>query len=267
MWKRRKPKKRFPVVLAIFPVIVILLVVFLLYLFIKTGLLTVKKVEVEGNRLGCTDVNQLKDSSALYGKNYLFINSAKIEEGLKKKYLCIKSVMLSKHLPDKVVMQVSGRQPFAALVNLKDKPASSSSFENIATPSAEQVENFYIVDNEGVVFSKDQADPNISKIYTYDSGISLGKNLANSLVASSLIILDKVKMFGISAKENWISDDFFAIGRDPPGPKIIFRLGEKIDIQLASLQLILTEAKINLKELEFIDLRFDKPIVRFAPKK
>ncbi len=88
-----------------------------------------------------------------------------------------------------------------------------------------------------------------------------------SFLNNALKILDKIKTFGVTTKKSWVSGEFFIINPDIMDPKIIFRLDSQIDIQLASLQLILTEAKIDLKELTFIDLRFDKPIVRFAPKK
>ena len=79
--------------------------------------------------------------------------------------------------------------------------------------------------------------------------------------------MDAVKKMGISVNESFLNDSFFIIKDETSVIKVIFRLKNEVDIQLASLQLILDKAKIDEKELEFIDLRFDKPVVRYAPKK
>lgn len=266
--KRRINKKSFGVLLKFFPVVAILFVVVLLFLLVfRMGLFTIKIVKIENSKSGCVNENQLKDTADLLGQNYFFINSKKIEENIKKKFFCIKSLQLSKQLPDKVLIQVFLRQPFALLVNLKDKEASLSALlENISTPSAEQVENYYVVDNEGVVFSKNEVDSNIPRIYINDPKISLGENLRADLTVGPLKILEKVQTFGTEIGESWIRDDLFVVNRNSK-PKIIFSLNGNVDVQIASLQLILQKAKIDESKLEFIDLRFDKPVVRFVPRK
>ncbi|MCL5784010.1 MAG: FtsQ-type POTRA domain-containing protein [Patescibacteria group bacterium] len=267
MWKRRRIKKSSGIFKKILPIILILLVIVSVYFLIRSGLFSVKQVNIDVNGLECADANQLKNSAKIVNQNFFLLDSAKIEVSLKNKFFCIKSVMLSKQFPNKVKMQVLGRQPFAVLVDLKDKPASSSSLlENIATPSAGQINNSYIVDNEGVVFDNDKDNLNIPKIYTYDSNMSLGKSLTDDPNINPLKILEKVKSLGIEIQESWLNDDYLQVLGDSK-LQIIFALNDKIDIQLASLQLILAEAKINSRDLEFIDLRFDKPIVKFTPKK
>ena len=81
---------------------------------------------------------------------------------------------------------------------------------------------------------------------------------------TSLTILDKVKIYRLSITEASIFEDVLM---NNTAPKIIFKLRNDIDKQIASLQLILEKAKMETSKLEFIDLRFDKPIVRIAPKK
>jgi len=49
--------------------------------------------------------------------------------------------------------------------------------------------------------------------------------------------------------------------------KIAFSLKRDILKQLVSLQLILQKAKIDESMIETVDLRFDKPVVKFLPKK
>lgn len=269
MWRKRRTKKKlFNVSRKNILVIFILFIILISFLQIsRIELFKVKTLKIENNNIGCAGENQLKESSDLLGQNYFFLNTATVEKKLKTKFYCIKSVSLSKQIPDKVIVQISGRQPVAVLIDLKDKQASFSSLlENIATPSALLTGNSFIIDNEGMVFDKDKNDLSIPRIYIYNLDIALGKSLTDNLIINTLKILDKVKTFGTLVKESWIGNNFYIIAGDPK-PKIIFRLDEQIDTQLASLQLILTEAKINSRELEFIDLRFDKPIVKFTPKK
>ena len=268
MWRKRRSKRKFSgKLLKIWWIIPVLLVLILLYLFLKSGIFNIKHVDVQASQLGCADENQVRNSANLTGQNFFLINSTKVENDLKKNFFCIKSSSVSRSLPDRVKLQVFAREAVAQLVTLKEKEASVSSLINIATPSARQVQDFYRVDGESVVFLKDTFELSIPKIYIYDPGISLGKRLGGDLIGNSLKILEKVKSLGIEIKESWIYDNFFIINSEVSKLKIIFRLNEKLDVQLASLQLIVDKAKIDLKEFEFMDLRFDKPVVRFAPEK
>jgi len=45
--------------------------------------------------------------------------------------------------------------------------------------------------------------------------------------------------------------------------KIYFNLEEDMAFQLASLQLILNQDKIEKDKVEYIDLRFDKPVISY----
>lgn len=246
--------------------IIVVLVFSLIFFSIRSGWFTIKQVEVETDEAGCASYDQLKNTPGLLGQNFFLINPSKIAGNLQKKFFCIKSAAISKRFPNQVKLQIWGRQPVAVLISLKEKEASLSSFpENIASPAAEQIDSVYAVDNEGAVFSKDVKIA-FPKVYVHDLKISLGGKLADAGI-SSLKILDKVKTLGINVDSSWIYDDFFIVIPNTVKPKIIFRLNSSTDVQLASLQLILLEAKIDLKDLVFIDLRFDKPVIKVAPKK
>lgn len=262
----RKEKRRFLRFSKIIFLSFISLFIVIILLTVHSGFFSIKQIEIQGDKVTCVGSDQLKTSSNLLGQNFFLIDTQKTAEDLKGKFICVKQIVLTRLPPDTVQMVISSRQPMVILVGLKDQPASPSFLiENIATPDAQAVQDSFVVDSEGVIFSKDLANLSMPKIYIYDSDIFLGKKLADD-TGNSLKILEKVQRLGVSVKKSLITQDFFIINPDTSDPKIIFRLDSKIDSQLASLQLILTDAKIDLKELEFIDLRFDKPIVRFAPK-
>lgn len=242
-----------------------ILIVTLVFVANRSDLFTLKKIDLTAEDIPCVDEGKLKNSSGLLGQKLYLTNFEKVARNLKDKFICIKNIDLAYVFPDKVRIKASGRKSVAALVLLKDKEATMSSFlENIATPSAEESSDVYLVDNEGVIFKKSTGDLSVPNIYIYDSNFSLGKKPESSNTEDSLKILNKVKTFGLDIRSAVILDNFFIIFSYP---KVVFRLDSRIETQIASLQLILAEAKIDLKELEFIDLRFDKPIIRFAPKK
>ncbi len=225
------------------------------FALVRSGLLTIKKIDIEAKDILCADSDLLRKTSGFLGQNFFLTDFSKIEVRIKNKFSCVKSVSLSKTFPGKVKLAFSPRQPFAKLISLKNEISTNSAeLTNIATPSALDIKSSYTIDDEGVTINTVN-DDNILKVYVADTEIPM---------PDLLKILSKIKIFKLDASEAFVFQDYLIISG---WPKIIFKLGSKIDTQLASLQLILNEAKIDFSLLEFIDLRFDKPVVKFAPKK
>ena len=279
---RRFRKKR---TIRIIPLLLTVCTIFLLALIplaLNSNFFLVKSIDVKMDKINCIDSDKVKQSSNLLGQNLFLINSAKVEENLKRKFICIKSVTTSRYFPSTIKLDIFGREPIAILVVLKNEEATpSNQLENFteiqSTPSAESSssatfdfsvndtnENF-VVDDEGLIYSNSIEQINVPRVYTSGLSLFLGQRVKGDLIENTLKILQKVGTFGVDVKDAKIySEKILLINAIP---KIIFRMDEKIDAQIASLQLILNKAKIDNGSLEFIDLRFDKPIVRFAPKK
>ena len=239
-----------------------ILLVFLIALW-QIKIFTIKTIDTQLDRASCTNDQKIKEAAEIFGQNFFLINKDSVEMLLKEKFSCIKAVNLKRAFPNKVKMTILGREVAAILLPLKDEKASAATFlENIATPSASEVSTSFLIDNEGVVFADETSKLNWPKIFANISNVSLGQRLEK--VVASLKIMGKVKTYGLDADTFLVLDNFFVIFSDP---KVIFKLDETIEEQLASLQLILEKAKIDASQLEFIDLRFEKPVVRFAPKK
>lgn len=252
----------------IFLICFILFLAILIIFFTRSDFFKIRKIEIKSERINCTDKTGLINTANLLGQNFLFVNFENISKNLKEKFICIKNVNVSRLLPGRIKLEINGREPVAVLILLKIKEASTAAFlENIATPSTEESNDLFIVDKEGIIFSKEPNGTQEPRIYFYNQNLSLGQKLNDDFINEILKILNKVKTFRIDLKETIIFNDLFIIIQPSAGAKIIFRLDTSVDIQLASLQLILQQAKIEDKELELIDLRFDKPIIKFAPKK
>lgn len=253
-----------------------------IFLFIRSNIFTIRSVDVYLEKVGCVSSEQIRGTSNALKKNFFFINSSEIEEALKKQFTCIKSVITARYFPNKIKLDVFGREPAAILVVLKNEEASESAvleeFSKLeSTMSAEASASAsspfsvrgpsesFLIDNEGVLYSKNIEQVFAPKVYVSGLNLTLGKKIEWNLIKNILKILEKLKIFGLNLTESKIySENILLINAVP---KIVLGLEDKIDTQIASLQLIMNEAKINEENLEFIDLRFDKPIVRFAPIK
>lgn len=239
---------------------IILLVLFLFFIY-HFNIFIIKFVEVQIEKINCANVNQIKDFVNLNGQNFLFLSSSKTEDRIKKKFVCIRSVAISKYFPNKVKLVASGREPVAILKSVSSSTlASGSAILDSSTGS----ENF-VIDNEGVIYSSNIDQIMFPRIYISGSNLTIGNQLKSIFIQNALKILEKAKTFDVEVREVKIDNEniFFVNG----SPRIIFKLSSNVDMQLASLQLILQKAKIDDVKIEFIDLRFDKPVVKIAPKK
>lgn len=257
--KRKRKLRR------IVPALFIALVFLAIFLIVKLNFFTVKSIEVQIKKTDCTDKDKIKDVAGLLGQNIFFINQSRIETELKRKFFCIKSVEISKIFPNKIELEVLGREPAIIVAVLQDKEATQSAILEEFSDASSSAQFSFVVDNEGIVYSTNIEQINAPNIYVSGFSVTLGQKIKEKLIANILKILEKVKHFGIEIKEvKMYSQKNLLINGTL---RIIFRIDDGIDEQIASLQLILEEARIYSNSLEFIDLRFDKPIVRFAPKK
>lgn len=275
----RKRKITIPVVLA---VILVLLVLSIFFLITFSGISNIKNIEIKLSQVNCATESQIRNQSDVLGQNILFVKKTQVEKNLTEKFICLKNVSLVKNSFDKVTLEVTGRVPTAlvSLIKIEDQNLSPNMI-NISTSSAEAsisaIWNLppaegLMVDDQGVVFSKGDGlnlprllfwNEEMSKLSPLE--IKIGKKIDQSIINKSVQILEKIKTLGIYSSEARIySLKTLLINTNP---KLIFSLEREIDLQLAALQLIKSKAKIGDEEIEMIDLRFDKPIIRYTPKK
>ncbi len=213
---------------------VILFLIFILLLslliFLSSKVIAVSFLEFKLEKISCADEKKLQKEINLIGKNLIMIDEKSVEETLKKKFSCIKQVFLNKSLPNKIKVHVIGRQPVATIV---------------ASNSAK------LVDNEGVALGGGDL-PNLPKIYS--------ENIDSKEVKNTILIINKLISFNFEIKKSSIlpKKDLLIEGEY----KIYFNLEKNLDIQLASLQLILNQAKIESNKVEYIDLRFRDPVIK-----
>ena len=284
-WKRKNRKRTLKSgvkkISGLFFIVIILLAFFFIF---KSNFFSIRFLEIYKEKADCIDDMDIEQTSNLKGGNIFFINFSDLENRLKVKFYCIKNIELSKKYPDKVRLSVFGRQPVLILITEKEINATSSAklleqfSGDIATGSAEasksaeifaeennNLNESFLIDEEGIPYSKNTDQIDAPRVFSANMNIYLGQKIKGNIISGTLKIMQNLKIFGVSVNSAKIySEKYLLINGEP---KIVFRLNGKEDVQIASLQLILKTAKMNSNMIEFIDLRFDKPVVKFAPKK
>lgn len=261
MRRRFKKRKFLNFKLSLIGIVILISLTFLT--IFKLDFFKVKAIDIKKDKVNCASENDLKEKSKVLGKNIFLFDEKNFIDNLKKDFICIKKIVLSKQIPQKIILDIKGREAVAKLVAIKDWEGSASALiDNTSTPSASQIAEAYLVDDEAVIFAKE--DNSYSpKINIFKKDLSVEGKLEDDYLANTLKILDQLKTLGINSEMSMFNNLLITNSL----PKIIFKLDGDMKVQIASLQLILEKARIDNKELEFIDLRFDKPIVKFAPKK
>lgn len=251
---------------------VLLLVVGLIY-FAVNKFLVVKKISWSLSRLNCVDTQTLQQAGQIYlGKNLISLDEKSVENDFKRRFICIAGIKLEKKLPDELKIDVRERMPIAMVLS-SGKEASEEAFLSTteatsgATLSATIVKSSgssgYLIDSEGVLFEKTGALSNFPKLFL-NSDLRIGKNLSEYHIDNVIKILNDLKSLGINVSSAVLTNNDNLLVSS--SPKVLFNLSEDISRQLGSLQLILGQAKIDKESVKSVDLRFDKPVVEYAPK-
>ncbi|MBI4036724.1 hypothetical protein HY386_02520 [Candidatus Daviesbacteria bacterium] len=256
---------------------------FLLFFLLKSiGSFSISKVEIKRENADCVSDMQLLEASQLIGSS-VFINDRALEKKIKDSYICIGSAKLKYVFPNRFVLLVQGRKAVLDVSELPDKKtsedillsftgyANSSESGNILEVDASnsaQVNNTtydYLLDEEGVIFGKNINRQNLVKVLVDTPDPKIGQRYESRVITNLVRAKSILDSQNIYPGRLILLLDRFLIAEGMP--KIVLDLRQDTDQQLASLQLILQMAKIDSENIEFIDLRFDKPVVRYAPKK
>lgn len=240
---------------------IILFILGILYLVIFSSFFKIKEIIFTGEEPNCTTRDEIKKASGVIGENTLFIKVQTKEKRIKDKFICIRAASFYNSIPDRLKIDIKNRK--AALTLVPAVPDESIPIESESSESAKpkQIGQAILVDDEGVIFAIDEGQSNQPSVFVI--GLDLSEKVFDQKkVQKTLQILDKLRSLGINFDDPTIySEHYLSLGKKP---KIVFELREIQDRQLASLQLILDQAKIDTKEVEFIDLRFDKPVVKYG---
>lgn len=274
-------------------ILIIVVLIAAVFVFSFIGLETVKRsnvtnYQIKTNNLTCTDNDQINQYLKTLTINYFSYKEDKFSQNLKKKFFCIGMVKTHLSYPDRLVLEIWGRKPmFAAMqvstslelgpvVALPDVMdiATGSTIEATPVKTLNQIlsnlkqsseSGVFLVDKEGIVFEQISGNVIFPMLKILGIKIETGSKIPDGVVEKAGVILNKLKEIEAPTDNIIIIGDRLVVDSKP---RIVFSLNKRIDYQTASLQLILSQAKINLdssdkvgNNIESIDLRFDKPVV------
>ena len=259
----------------------------LVFIFINSNFFKIRTVEINLNKANCASEKAVADSLDIYGKNIFFLDGDKKLKVVQDKFPCVGNLNIHQTLPSSVKVAVVGREARLAL-DLTALPEASISAlrqltEKISSQSAQATSSVFfassgqshylLVDSSGKIFASSDQTVYIPIVEFWNSGLKIGDKLEQKLVSQLLSIFDKLKEFNLPILETRIYPEGVAIVTS--SSIILFNLNKDVPHQLAALQLIVTQAKIDEQSsrdsrtkgnMVFIDLRFENPIVKYAPR-
>lgn len=237
-----------------------------------------QKLEVSLKGVNCTAEKEIMDTvqPLLLGK--LFFDEQKILAQIQSRFPCVQRLMTERSLPLNLKLHFFGREAVFALQPslLKEasvsailadivQDASKSAEATISATIQEPNNKYLLVDSTGAIFATTDKLVYLPTVLFWNSNLEVGDKVEGVLVKGLVKILDKFKVYNLPIFEVRIYPQSTTIVTSTS--TIIFDLNKDISYELAALQLILDKAKIDEEKMEFIDLRFDKPIVKYAPRK
>lgn len=254
----------------------------------------INKFEIEADNLTCTDRDQVLNFVKKSDLKYFTFRKEDLEKSLKKKFFCIGKMDIQLNYPDRIKVKAFGREPVFILVPLNTQfdtnPVVDLSDDfKIATQSSmaaqplKVIDNFisginessesgkFLVDEEGVVFDSLSGQLSFPKLQIVGMDIKVGGKIEGDLIRKTREVSEGLKTMELPTDNMIILGNKLIINSKP---RIIFVLDKRLDYQIASLQLILAQAKMNsdpsrpgTDDVESIDLRFNKPVVVYSKTK
>ncbi|MDP2726628.1 MAG: FtsQ-type POTRA domain-containing protein, partial [Dehalococcoidia bacterium] len=202
--------------------------------------LQVAQVEIVGAKE--LDTARAKISLHLEGKNMLTIDTPMIEKVLRQQPV-VKDVTVRRQWPNKVVIQVGERRPFAFW----------------QTP-----EGLFVVDEEGYVLSQSPSPGPLPAIIAQEGGIRVGSRVPQGILGLSRELLTRMQAeTGGQPRQFQYSAAQGLSVITSQGWKAVFGDERDLDSKLAILAAVLRAAKERKLEFQYVDLRYgDRPFLR-----
>lgn len=254
----------------------VLLIIFFLS-GIGWGIYSVKtNFSIQLDELSCANESQVQSSLEKQQIKFYWLQSQEIERKLREEFPCINEARIERQFPNRVAVTLSGRHPVAVFriiqkflpspPSLEQLEATASTIEAKPSPSPQVSVAYgeaYLLDDKGVAFLAGTRD-NLPQLNFVTPRFNIGDSIGVDRIKRILAIWQYFQKQGLSISDVELEGDRLSL---KSGSEIVFSVGEDLERQGASLQLILKQAKMNSKSVVKIDLRFDNPVVTYAPEK
>jgi len=248
-------KKPIPISLwKIFSLLTLLLALLCIYLALRTDIFLLKKIHLE-DEISPSLKGKLQKliQDKVEGESIFFLSLEELKKEVLTNFPEVKDIFIKKTLPNQLLIKIVERKPVAILQTTK-----------LATASGTFPKNYFLVDNEGFVFAKTATFSGLPLLYLPDEEkLFVGKKINQKGVKTAGKIITLLEEKGISVEKVFL----------PSPGKIEVLLKEKIktiftsqkdpSLQVTSLQIILSSLRMEGKVPKEVDLRFERPVVKF----
>src|SRR3989338_5198584 len=215
--------------------VIILIIVFALF---YSPLFKVQKIDISQNQncLATQDIfDELKNS-----KNLFFISKRKLENTLKSKYSCIGTLEIKKIFPSKLQVNIAPKEPVVKIEGTS----------LMITDDGQVVEGILAKDKPIIFLPSDVK-------------VVLGQKISEKTIIFAVQVTSKL------LKSDFLPVNVRIVGNDEvviynqQGQLAIFSSKKDKEVQVDSLQQVISKAKIESAKIAKIDLRFDKPVISY----
>ncbi|MFH0979859.1 MAG: hypothetical protein V1803_02855 [Candidatus Roizmanbacteria bacterium] len=201
---------------------------------------SIKKIEIESDKKDFIGIQELKKS------NLIFVSEKEVKEIIIKKNPSVDKVEIEKKYPGTLVLKINIEKPIVNLITSQ---------------------GYFHLSSQGEILSKSKTLDNKIPIINYYQKLNFqsyqaGDFLSFKDIKSTLYLIKEVNNLNIDIDNvdiNGVNMILFKIG----DKKIIFSSEKDTELQLYQLQQIVRQFKVEGKQFKEIDLRFDKPVVRY----
>ena len=221
MFKRRLKKKIYPF---------LLIFCFLLFLF-YFGKSKIEKLECQINKTVCNEEIE-KEFIGFLGQNFFLMNPRSKVREVKASYPNWEKVKVKKIPFNKILVEITTRQPVACLL---------------------VGESFFLLSKEAAIIKEVDVNPGLPEIEAEKFDIEV--------IRKTLEVIFLMEEYSFSFERIKIKSEKELVLYLPEIEVLLST--EKAAEKIASLQIIVSRAKINEQLPTKIDLRFKKPVVTF----
>ncbi|KKQ24189.1 MAG: Cell division protein FtsQ [Candidatus Roizmanbacteria bacterium GW2011_GWC2_37_13] len=222
----------------VFFVIVCLLI--FIFFYTLNNVFAIKDIEIESDKKDLIGIQELKKS------NLIFISQKEIKELIIKKNPEVDKVTIEKEYPSTLILKIKIERPIANLL-VNQGYFYLSSFGKILLKSKNPVKELPIINYYQKLNFQSYSAGNV---LTYKD-----IKLTLDLIIGVIDLGFKIVYIDISG----VNMLLFNVGEK----KIIFSSEKEAGSQLFQLQQIVKQFKVEGRAFKEIDLRYDKPVVRF----
>lgn len=242
--KRKKRKKLILFFKTTLSFLVFAGLIILVVLFFQGSYFNLKKIDCQIENKECSDEEKIIFADLL-GENIFLARVDNFEQKVLADSWQFESVEIEKKLPDRILIKLKTRQPFFNLT-----------FDE---------KNWWLIDDQGFVLQgRNNSASDLPQVfYTSTIDLKVGQKLEQLVLDSVILMLKQLKEEKLISYQKILVQDNLISLTTSENMVASFSAQKNMQLQVDSLLFILRLSKIEGKLPKFLDLRYDKPVVRF----